>query len=58
MSLCEYCKSRYSWERDDGRAYPEYGCENYSLDYCTLSDEKKKKIIDTLMPKRSYYNEW
>ena len=43
MSLCEYCKSRYSWDCDDGLAYPECGCENFSLDYCTLSKEQKEK---------------
>ncbi len=44
MSLCEYCKSRYSWDCDDGLAYPECGCENFSLDYCALSDEQKEKL--------------
>ena len=41
MSLCEYCKSRYSWDCDDGLAYPDHGCENFTLDYCTLTDEQK-----------------
>ncbi len=58
MSLCEYCKSRYSWDCDDGLAYHEHGCENFTLDYCTLTDEQKEKIIDILTPKRSYYDEW
>ena len=58
MSLCEYCKSRYSWDCDDGLAYPKRGCENFTLDYCTLTDEQKEKIIDILTPKRSYYDEW
>lgn len=58
MSLCEYCTSRYSWDCDDGLAYPECGCENFSLDYCALSDGQKEKIIDMLTPKRSYYDEW
>ena len=58
MSLCEYCKSRYSWDCDDGLAYAEHGCENFTLDYCTLTDEQKEKIIDILTPKRSYYDEW
>lgn len=58
MSLCEYCKSRYSWDCDDGLAYTECGCENFSLDYCALSDEQEEKIIDMLTPKRSYYDEW
>lgn len=58
MSLCDYCKSRYSWDCDDGLAYPEHGCENFTLDYYALTDEQKEKIIDILMPKRSYYDEW
>ena len=58
MSLCEYCKTRYSLDCDDGLAYPEHGCENFTLDYCTLTDEQKEKIIDILTPKRSYYDEW
>ena len=58
MSICDYCKSRYSWDCDDGLAYPKHGCENFTLDYYTLTDEQKEKIIDILMPKRSYYDEW
>ena len=58
MSLCEYCKSRYSWDCDGGVANPECGYESFSLDYCKLSEEQKEKIIDMLTPKRSYYDEW
>lgn len=58
MSLCDYCKSRYSWDCDDGLPYPEQGCEAFSLDDSTLSDEQRERIINILMPKRSYYDEW
>lgn len=58
MSLCEYCKSRYSWDCDDGLAYPEHGCKDFTLDYRTLTDEQKEKIIDMLTPIGSYYDEW
>lgn len=58
MSLCDYCKSRYSWDCDDGLPYPEQGCEDFSLDDSTLSDEQRERIINILIPKRSYYDEW
>ena len=42
--VCDYCKSRYSWDCDDGRAYPRGGCDSFSLDYDALSRGQKKAI--------------
>ena len=42
--VCDYCKSRHSWNCDDGMAYPRGGCEYFSLDWDALSNEQKKEI--------------
>lgn len=44
MSVCEHCKSRYSWDCDDGRAYPKGGCDSFSLDFDTLTPKQQKAI--------------
>lgn len=38
VSKCNFCKSRYSWDCDDGLPYPENGCEYFSLDSNTLTE--------------------
>lgn len=45
MSVCEHCKSRYSWDCDDGHVYPEHGCSSFILDWDTLDEEQQKAII-------------
>ena len=42
--LCDHCKSRYSWDCDDGLAYPRGGCDEFSLDWDTLSGKQQKAI--------------
>lgn len=42
--LCDHCKSRYSWDCDDGLAYPRGGCDSFSLDWNTLSNKQQKAI--------------
>ena len=42
--VCDHCKSRYSWDCDDGMAYPRGGCKDFSLDWDTLSNKQKKAI--------------
>lgn len=56
MSICEHCNSRYSWDCDDGRAYPEHGCSSFVLDWDTLDEEQQKAIICNLK-ERYWYEE-
>lgn len=42
---CAHCQYRFSWDCDDGLPYPEHGCEDYTLDVNTLSDEQKELLI-------------
>lgn len=60
--LCDHCKSRYSWDCDDGMAYPRGGCESFSLDWDTLSS-KQQKAIRKILSNNSYdkpdrYYDW
>ena len=43
MSLCEHCSCRGSWDCEDRYYYPE-DCDDFKLDYDTLSNKQKKKI--------------
>ena len=43
MSLCEHCLCRGSWDCEDIYYYLE-DCNDFKLDYDTLSNEQKKKI--------------
>ena len=57
--LCEHCKSRYSWDCDDGLAYPKHGCEDFELDWNTLSNKQKKAVIRNLDDKeKCWYDEY
>lgn len=47
-SICKYCKYRNSWDCSEGY-YPAKGCENWSLDDYTLTDEQIKRIKKALM---------
>lgn len=56
MSICEHCKSRHSWECDDGCAYPKHGCGSFELDWNSLTYKQKKAIIVILeFSETSYY---
>lgn len=46
--LCDHCKSRFSWECDDGIPYPRGGCGYFSLDWSTLSRKQQKAIMKIL----------
>lgn len=39
---CENCKSRYTWDCDDGR--PTRRCEWFELDESTLSKEERAML--------------
>lgn len=43
MSLCEYCACRGSWDCEDGY-YCLDNCDDFKLDYDTLTKKQKKKI--------------
>lgn len=43
MSLCEHCVCRGSWDCEDRNYYP-YNCDDFKLDYGTLSKKQKKEI--------------
>ena len=47
-SMCKYCKYRNSWDCSEGY-YPTKGCENWSLDDRTLTNEQNKRIKAALM---------
>lgn len=49
MSLCEYCKNRFTWDCDDGLPYPMYGCESFELEFNILSRKKKYEIKRILL---------
>ena len=44
MTVCEHCRHRYSWDCDDGLPYPRKGCEDFELDFSTLSTKQQKAI--------------
>lgn len=48
MSVCEHCKSRHSWDCDDGCPYPAYGCNSFELDWNSLSIVCKNAIVTML----------
>ena len=48
-SVCENCKYRYSWDCDDGLAYPKNGCKDFELDFSTLSKKQQKSIRRVLI---------
>lgn len=44
MAVCEHCVYRNSWECDDGYPYPQKGCDNFTLDFSTLTKKQQKAI--------------
>lgn len=45
MSICGHCKSRHSWDCDDGDAYPSIGCISFELDWNSLTYKQKQGIM-------------
>lgn len=43
--ICDHCKFRYSWDCDDGLAYPRGGCKSFELDWKTLTPNQQKAIM-------------
>lgn len=53
MSLCEHCVCRGSWDCED-RYYYHDNCDEFKLDYDTLSKKQKKKIKKILSREEEY----
>lgn len=51
--VCDHCKSRFSWDCDDGMAYPRGGCGSFSLDWATLT-EKQQEAIRRILSQNEY----
>ena len=45
VSKCDFCRYRHSWDCDDGLPYPENGCESFTLDKSTLSDDEQRMLV-------------
>lgn len=57
MSRCDYCDYRNSWDCGDGygRVSNEYVCDNFKLDFNTLTDRQKQIVQEVLMREGSEY---
>ena len=42
--VCDHCTQRHTWDCDDGLPYPKNGCDNFKLDFETLSKRQQKAI--------------
>ena len=60
MSRCDYCSCRNGWECDDEyyRVSDRNFCDNFKLDFDTLSDEQKRIIQENLMERTCYDYDW
>ena len=56
MSRCDYCSCRNGWKCDDGyyRVSDRNFCDNFKLDFDTLSDKQKRIIQENLMERTCY----
>lgn len=44
IMVCEHCRYRHSWDCDDGLPYPPRGCDDFVLDFETLTKKQQKAI--------------
>ena len=51
MSVCNYCKYRNSWDCES--CHPKNGCDDFHLDFETLSKKQQKAIRRTLIAQNS-----
>ena len=60
MSRCDYCSCRNGWECDDEyyRVSDRNFCDNFKLDFDTLSDKQKRIIQENLMERTCYDYEY
>lgn len=57
MTKCDFCINRHSWDCDDGLPYPDNGCESFTLDKETLTDEEKRLLIIFDIIKENKHND-
>ena len=60
MSRCDYCSCRNGWECDDEyyRVSDRNFCDNFKLDFDTLSNKQKRIIQENLMERTCYDYDW
>lgn len=60
MSRCDYCSCRNGWECDDEyyRVSDRNFCDNFKLDFDTLSNKQKRIIQENLMERTCYDYEY
>ena len=58
MTKCDFCKYKYSWYCDNGKSYPENGCESFSLDEGILTEREKRLLIIFNIIKENKYDDW
>ena len=60
MSRCDYCSCRNGWECDDEyyRVSDRNFCDNFKLNFDTLSDKQKRIIQENLMERNCYNYEY
>ena len=60
MSRCDYCSCRNGWECDDEyyRVSDRNFCDNFKLDFDTLSNKQKRIIQENLMERTRYDYDW
>lgn len=51
--VCDHCKSRHTWDCDDGMAYPRGGCRDFVLDFSTLT-RKQQIAIQRILSNNDY----
>ena len=49
MERCDYCEYRNSWDCEDGKVSNCVMCENFKLDFDTLSNAQKREVQRRLM---------
>ena len=49
MSRCDYCKYRNTWDCEEWHLSNDCFCEEFKLDFDTLSDKQQKAIQKRLM---------
>ena len=61
MSRCEHCSCRNSWDCEDGyyRVSDNNLCDNFKLDFDTLSRKQQRGIQKSLMSKEDpFIEDW
>ena len=57
MAVCDHCRYRFSWDCDDGRPYPRKGCDEFELDFETLT-KKQQKAVRRILSHEEDNDDW